>query len=166
MNPQEHEHDQVSAFDTLFTTNHIQMMKIIMPFLDASRQRSIAVYIKYMELQYTISYFQKHTSPPFPIRQNSGLSSQQSSQEAGMQVCRQVCREIMPYCSPEEKKKMEQVENLFSAMKNYQEMMEMFSMMKEIFPEGEGGMNPDMLSGLLGQDASQFLDLFRNMNPT
>ena len=162
MNPQEHEHDKVSAFDTLFTTNHIQMMKIIMPFLDASGQRSIAVYIKYMELQYTISYFQKHTSPPFPIRQDSGSGSQQFSQE----VCRQVCHEIMPYCSPEEKKKMEQVENLFSAMKNYQEMMEMFSMMKEIFPEGEGGMNPDMLSGLFGQDASQILDLFRNMNPT
>lgn len=153
MSHQEHEHDKVLAFDTLFTTNHIQMMKIIMPFLDASKQKYIAIYIKYMELQYTISYFQKNPSPPFPLRHDSGQDSQQ------------ICREIMPYCSPEEKKKMEQVENLFSTMKNYQEIMEMFTMMKEIFPEGEGGMNPDMLSGLLGQDASQIFDMFRNMNP-
>lgn len=144
------------AFDTLFTTNHIQMMKIIMPFLDASRQKYIAVYIKYMELQYTISYFQKNASAPFPVRPGSGQDSRQ--------LYPQICREIMPYCSPEEKKKMEQMENLFSTMKNYQEMMEMVSMMKEIFPEGEGGMNPDMLSGLFGQDASQIFDMFRNMD--
>lgn len=154
MSHQEHEQDKVLAFDTLFTTNHIQMMKILMPFLDASRQKYIAIYIKYMELQYTISYFQKNGSAPFPARPDCGQDSQA--------LYPQICREIKPYCSPEEKKKMEQMENLFSTMKNCQEMMEMFSMMKEIFPQGEDGINPDMFSGLFGQDMSQIFDMFRN----
>lgn len=144
------EDDKILAFDTLFTNNHIQMMKIIMPFLDSSKQRYIAIYIKYLELRYTISYFQTNPFPPFP-RITDSL---------------QICQEILPYCSPEEKKRMEQMENLFSVMRNYQEMMEMFSAMQDIFPTGEDGFNPEMLSGLLGKDASQFFEMFQNMNMT
>lgn len=144
------EPDKILAFDTLFTNNHIQMMKIIMPFLDASKQRYFAIYIKYMELQYTITCFRQNHFPPFPTRTDSSTLFQ----------------ELLPYCSPAEKKQMEQVENLFSTMKNYQDMMEMFSMMQEMFPAGEGGLNPDMLSGLFGGDAAGMFEMFQNMNKT
>lgn len=142
------EHDKILAFDTLFTTNHIQMLKIIMPLFDVPAQRHMAVYIKYMELQYTISYLKKYSFPIFPKSTDPHC----------------VCKEILPYCSCEEKKKVEQMEQLFSSMENYREMMEMFNMMKEMFPEGEGGgINPDMLSGLFGGDSAQMFEMFQNI---
>ena len=38
--------DKIQAFDALFTTNHIQMYKILLPYLEASLQKQLAVYIK------------------------------------------------------------------------------------------------------------------------
>ncbi len=142
------EHDKVLAFDTLFTNNHIQKLKIIMPFFDASKQKHIAVYIKYLELQYTMNYFKTNPFPPFPTGNTEDI-----------------CKELKPYCSTGERQKMEQMEQMFANFKNYQEMMEMVTMMKEMFPEGEGGgLNPEMLSGLFGADTSQMFDMFSNLN--
>jgi len=84
------EHDRVSAFDTLFTNNHIRMLKIVMPLFEPSMQRHIAVYIKYLELQYTLSYFNKYNLPPF----------------SGSVDTHTLLGDIIPYCSPEEKTKV------------------------------------------------------------
>ena len=53
----EKEQDHVAAFDMLFTTNQLQLMKVLLPCLSPSMQKYFAIYIKYQELQYTISYF-------------------------------------------------------------------------------------------------------------
>ena len=45
------EYNKVIAFDTLFTTNHIQMLKVMLPYMDNKAQKSLAVYIKFMELR-------------------------------------------------------------------------------------------------------------------
>lgn len=144
------EHDRVLAFDTLFTTNHIRMLKIVMPFFDTSMQRHIAVYIKYLELQYTLSYFNKYNLPTF----------------SGSFDAHTLFADILPYCSPEDQPKIRQMENLFSTLENYQNMMEMMTMMKEMFPEGEGSPNVDMLSGLFGGDTSGIFDMFQMFQNT
>ena len=58
------EHNKVIAFDTLFCTNHIQMLKVLLPYMNHQMQKSMAVYIKFLELNYTIDYFRKH---PYPL---------------------------------------------------------------------------------------------------
>lgn len=45
----------VMAFDALYTTNQIQKLKVLLPYIEPSMQKHLAVYIKYMELQYTIN---------------------------------------------------------------------------------------------------------------
>ena len=60
------EHDKIIAFDTLYTNNHIQMMKIVMPYFDGQMRRKLAVYIKYMEFQYTLTYFKLHPAAAMP----------------------------------------------------------------------------------------------------
>ena len=42
----EKEQDNVTAFDMLFTTNQIQIMKMLLPYFDSSMQKYIAVLIK------------------------------------------------------------------------------------------------------------------------
>ena len=41
----------ISEFDALYTTNQIQILKILLPFISPDMQKSIAVYIKFMELK-------------------------------------------------------------------------------------------------------------------
>ncbi len=149
------EQDRVLAFDTLFSNNQIRMLKVVMPFLAPAMQQHLAVYIKYMELQYTLSYFRRYQFPPF----------------SGSFDTHNLFGDILPYCSPEDKGKIKQMENLFSTMENYRNMLEMMSMMKEMFPDGgmpggmfggaNGGFNADMFSGLFGGDTSGMFDLFQ-----
>ena len=53
--------NKVAAFDTLFSNNHIQMLKIILPYMDNQTQKSMAVYIKFLELNYTIDFYKNST---------------------------------------------------------------------------------------------------------
>ncbi len=128
--------DKIQAFDTLFTNNHIQMYKILLPYFEPPMQKHIAIYIKYMELQHTLSYFRLHPYAVMPKEEHAETV--------------QICREILPFCSSSEKESMEKIIEMFSNLKNAQEMMETVNMMKEIFPEGfsfgDGdGPSPDIM---------------------
>ena len=48
------ENKAVIAFDTLYTQNHIQILKILLPYFDPYGQSHLAVWIKYLELRYTL----------------------------------------------------------------------------------------------------------------
>ncbi len=134
--------DKVMAFDTLFTTNRIQMFKVLLTYMDPSAQKNLAVYIKLMELQYTISFFKQHpnaTLHSLPQEDNSNTSK--------------LCDELLPLCTAEQRGKILQMKNVMQTFENMQGMMEMMQMMKEFFPEGttssETG-TADLLSGLTG----------------
>lgn len=150
--------DKVIAFDTLFTTNQIQMMKIFMPFLDLSMQKNIAIYIKIMELQYTISFFKRYPSASvFPLPKESHNDSSK------------IIKNILPYCNPEDRSKIENISNMFESFERYKEIMETVQMMKDLFPDGDNPLNSDLLSGLTGMsgfsdggfDPAQMFEMFQ-----
>lgn len=114
----EKEQDNVAAFDMLFTTNQIQIMKALLPCLDRPMQKYLAIYIKYQELQYTISYFKKH---PHYI---CGAASGQKTD------IRSVLPSILPYCNDSQKQKIQQMEQMMSSLETYKEMMDMMEMMQ------------------------------------
>lgn len=123
MSRDDREHpDKIQAFDALFTTNHIQMYKILLPYLEASLQKQLAVYIKYMEFQYTLTYFKLHPAAAMPRETQPDAAA--------------MCSELAPFCSSSEKAQLEKIVELFSNIKNAKEMMETINMMKELFPEG------------------------------
>ncbi len=119
--------DKVLAFDSLFTTNHIQMLKILLPYLDRSAWSKLAVYIKLLELQYTLTFFQQNPSAQFPSSDRD-LSS-------GIGDITGICDEIQPFCSPTEKEKLQKFKNIFKSIENMQEMMQVMEMMRELSPE-------------------------------
>lgn len=160
---EEKELHKVLAFDTLFTTNYIQMLKILLTYLSPSGQKSLAIYIKFLELQYTISYFNKH-----PYGALNGLPKEESFSIV------KLCDEILPLLNPAEQEKIIQMKNMLQTFENMQEMMQMMQMMQEMFPEGmplsdtdeSSAGSFDFLSGLSGIDLSQLSqmsDLFKNM---
>lgn len=149
--------DQVLAFDTLFTNNHIQKMKIFLPLLDDSMQKNFAVYIKYLELQYTISFFE---------RKESDLHiCSRKQQKASMD---DIFDELICYCSESEKKSINQMKQMMNTFKTIQEMqpfLEMMNAMSSEQTQGDGngsGFNTDMLKQMLTPEQQAMFEMFQN----
>lgn len=116
----EKERDNVAVFDTLFTNNQIQIMKVLLPCFDRPMQKYLAIYIKYQELQYTLSYFRNH---PYHICSSSEDSNAQF---------RKLLPALLPYCNDSQKRIVQQIEQVFSSLETYQEMMDMMELMKDM----------------------------------
>ncbi len=130
---EENEMGSIAAFDSLFTTNRIQMMKVLLPYLKTEQQGALAVYIKMMELNYTLSFFRNnpHAMPlRFPQKSDSS----------------RLWDEILPFCNPAERNRVESMKNMMQNMKQMQEMMETMQMMQEMFPDGMDMENMDLSS--------------------
>lgn len=135
---EKNEHEEIIAFDTLYTTNHIAMLKIVMPYFDHPLQPYLAVYIKFLELQYALSFSRSHPHELY------GCSVKKKKFDAG-----KICSDILPLCTEQEKQMIEQIAGLFRSMEMYQEMSQMMNMMKDIMPSNMSSeMSPEMFSNL------------------
>ena len=129
------ERSKVIAFDTLFCTNHIQMLKVILPYMDNQTQKSMAVYIKFLELNYTIEFLKKH---PYSL---CGCMERETTPDIS-----KLCSELLPYCTENEKKQLEQIRSIFQSMEMYKEMSKTMDAMKDFMPDMNEFMNfaPDI----------------------
>lgn len=152
----------VTAFDSLFTTNKIQMLKVLLAWIPPSQQNMFAVYIKFLELQHTLTFLRRPgTLFPNSRRLSADFFSGDNSDTI------ELLDELLPYSSQAEHFKIENMKNMLQNMGKMKEMMEMVEMMKEMFPDGFGGsgenpmgsMSPmDILSGMTGMDMSAAFD--------
>ncbi len=151
--------EKIIAFDTLFTTNQIQILKILLTYVEPSHQKTMAVYIKFLELQYTLSFFQKHPTSPmnFPKEENRNAAK--------------LCDEVLPFCSPSQQEMLSNMKSMYQNFENMQEMMQMVQMMKELFPESDNSTDSNPMSifsglsgmfGSEGMDMSQLFEMFQN----
>lgn len=151
----------VMAFDALYTNNQIQKLKVLLPYIEPSMQKNIAVYIKYMELRYTMDFVKKH---PFQIRAASTEAGKPEKPDI-----KKLCHELKPYCTPAEIRQLEQMESIFRTMEMYQEMSQTMSAMQEMFPamgtDGADGASSsfsmeDMLMGMLSPEQKAMYENF------
>lgn len=148
--------DNIQAFDALFTTNHIQMLKLLLPCLPPETRRSLAVFIKAAELRYTLEFLNSH---PFAVLGNSRDGAEQPSDPA------RILQSLLPFCTPAEKEKLQNMQNLFQNMENMQEIMWAVEALQEIMPEFAAD---DLLKGFGGEnggpDLTQILELLNEMS--
>ena len=108
-------------------------------------QKHLAVYIKFLELQYTIDFFRQYPQ--------ASVSGQRQDGEENLT---HLLDQILPFCSPDQQNQIRSVSSALKNMAQFQEMAEMMQMMKEMFPQdvsesfmgfsGENGPDPSMLS--------------------
>lgn len=115
----------VMTFDALYTTNQIQKLKVLLPYIEPSMQKHLAIYIKYMEFQYTLHYVKNH---PFTL---SGCSLSYPPKPD----LRKLCKELCLYSTPEEIRQLEQMQNILQTFETVQEMTQTMNAMQEIFPD-------------------------------
>jgi len=148
------ESSNVMAFDALYTNNQIQKFKVLLPYIEPSMQKNMAIYIKYMELKYTIDICRKH---PFHVCS--------TAQEKSAPDIKKLCCELKPYCTEAEVKQLEQMESMLQMMEMYQEMSQTMSSMQEMFPD-MGNEDPDnssmenILMSMLSPEQKAMFDAF------
>jgi hypothetical protein len=148
--------DKITAFDSLFTTNHMRICKVLMPHLSSRMQHFFALYIKLSELSYTYSYITGHSKGKVQYSfENDTVhgfeSSASQSGESGFPAdFMNICDELLPYFDEKEREKVNRLTKMLEQMKNIQEMMEMAELFKDMMPESEGGFDADTFSQILG----------------
>lgn len=148
----------ITAFDALFTTNRIQLLKILLPRLSPEQQSGFAIYIKLLELQYTLSFLRRH-----PGTRLMGNGNQLSADffQGDNTGAFELLDEMLPFSGPQERARIENIKNMMANLKKMQEMMEMIQMLQELFPEGMSGDNPmDMFSGMSDSGLSSIFQMF------
>jgi hypothetical protein len=115
--------DRVAAFDTLFTTNQIQKLKIFLSFLDDRWQKHMAVYIKYLELQYTLAYSRR-----YPYRLSDGKEKDDTGNFQALIMA------LIPYSDEKDRKQLEQFGGVIQTMEMFQQMAPMMELMKNMMP--------------------------------
>lgn len=117
--------EQIYAFDSLYTTNHIQMLKILLPCLNPPLQKNLALYIKFLELRYTISFLHTH---PYVI---SGCGFDKKNREQEIPV-----GDLLPYLTPREAENLKELQKSMNIMKQFSNMQKNMEALKGILPEG------------------------------
>lgn len=127
-----------STFDDTFTTNQLQMLKVLLPWLPANQRGGLAIYVKLQELRYTLDYVRRR-----PIARNDDATSAPDLDT--------ILESLYPYCDKAQEQQIRQFQRTFHQMDQMKEMMEMVQMMQEMFP---GGIDPGSM------DMSQLMNMF------
>ena len=128
------DNDYVLAFDHFYTTNHIQILKSLIPFMEGEHAGMLPALIKYMELQYTLDLIQKGNKP---VEHNKIHASSQNEKGAkGIEEnIEQIYNAIHRYLAPNEEKEFSQVLSAMRTMKNMREMQQMMEMIQSLNPD-------------------------------
>lgn len=140
---EKNEEDSIIAFDTLYTTNQLQMLKILFPYLQPDMQSHIAIYIKFSELLVTLHFSQESTpnSPIFHKKRNLDFPT--------------LSKELSPYLSREEKDMLKKMSEMMDTMENFQQISQMMQMMDDTdSPES-------MLQGFLSEEQMAMFKMFQ-----
>lgn len=134
------DNDYVLAFDHFYTTNHIQILKSLLPFMDNDNFRMLPALIKYMELKYTLTQIDKGI-PGF----TSGIhaSSVDTDTKTAIDMAENlenIYRAVHKYLAPSEEKSFNQILSAIRTMKNVREMQQMMELFQSL--------NPDMGSNM------------------
>ena len=125
----------LTALDQIANQTHLQMIKAMLPYLPANRQKTLSLVIKFQELQNVAQYFRRS-----PMQLKSCSSDHTPVHLPDM------LNDIRNYCDENEKKMIDQISNLFSTIELYSAMAETMSpesFMTSGFPFGDPKTDPD-----------------------
>jgi hypothetical protein len=149
------DNDYVLAFDHFYTNNHIQILKSVMPFINAESSSMLPVLIKYLELKYTMSLVGTNDNSKRNIHASSMDSGNKPKADMTFGNIESIYNAIRRYLSPNEDKSFSQLVSALNTAKSVREMQTMLEMLD--INMGELGGN--------GFDINEIMKMFGgNMN--
>lgn len=116
------ENEVIAAFDTLYTQNHIQILKVLLPYFDPAIQKNIAVWIKYMELQYTMVCAKRHPA----------MVCCETLEKPDIA---DIFEKIKNFCTPQERAVFGHICSMKKSLEMYEEMKGMMELFEQLSPE-------------------------------
>ena len=129
------EPDSIQAFDALYTTNQIQVLKLLLPFCSPQTQRSLAILIRLLELNYTIGFVRSH--PEAFYAPSDSLSFPD------------LCVKIRGFCPPQLQAMLDQLMSFQNAMQMYEQIKPLLELFAE---QGTDSGSPRDTDGGSSQD--------------
>lgn len=129
------EPDSIQAFDALYTTNQIQVLKLLLPFCSPQTQRSLAILIRLLELNYTIGFVRSH--PEAFHAPSDSLSFPD------------LCVKIRGFCPPQLQAMLDQLMSFQNAMQMYEQIKPLLELFAE---QGADSGSPRDTDGGSSQD--------------
>lgn len=161
----EHDNDYVLAFDHFYTTNHIQILKSLLPFMGNDSFAMLPAFIKYMELQYTLSLINKgNASFTSGIRACSSTPGSNSGADLTENI-ENIYKAVHKYLAPSEEKGFNQMLSAIKTMKNMREMQQMMELFQSLNPDMDpGAMMENFANGgggnTGGMDLNEIMKMF------
>ena len=148
--------EAILAFDTLYTTNHLKMLKLLLPYLEQETQKKLTIFIKWQELIFTLNFFKQYSASLYS-------SDFKKSKKLDLNVLLPL---LMPYCSEAEKNiisQFSQMQNMMHTMENVQQYMPIIQQfMSSLSSENNsGGIND--FAGLFNSENINMMDMIKNI---
>lgn len=151
------DNDYVLAFDHFYTTNHIQILKSLIPFIEGEQSSMLPVIIKYMELQYTLSLIQKGNKPTGEAGIYACSKGQGEKDAKGLENnIEQIYNAVHRYLAPNEEKEFSQLLSAMRTMKNMREMQQMLEMLQSLNPDSDA----NGAAGFGNLDINEIMQMF------
>lgn len=136
--------DPITAFDTLYTSNQLQMLKVVLPYMQSEMQHIIALYIKLNELLITYQFYKNNKT--------NLIKSKPKDFDMG-----QMLKSLSPFLSDSEREMMNQFSSMQENMEQFKQMSSMMSMMQEM----NGDSTESMLQNFLSEDQIAMFKMFQ-----
>lgn len=163
--------DFVMAFDHFYTTNHIQILKSLLPFLGPNLASMLPVFVKYLELKHTIELMNQKKVMSIPCAcQHTPITSFSNINPS---LIEEIYQSIHCYLTPDEDNKLQNIRSMLQAFNSFQEMQQMMELMKAFAPDDKNSNSMDfssmdmqtMLSGLMNNGSSpDIMSMLSNLN--
>ena len=142
--------EAIQAFDTLYTTNHMKILKLLLPYLEPEHQKKLAIFIKWQELVFTLKFFKQYSASLYSSDFNK-------SKKLDLNTLLPL---LTPYCNETEKNiisQFSQIQNVMHTMENMQQYLPIIQQFMSSM-SGEGN-----FSGMLHSDTNNMMDMLKNM---
>lgn len=130
----------LSPFDELTIPSELQLLKLILPYTPVTNQKILGILIKFLELEYTIDFFQHCTLK---------LHSQTTDAPVSFS---NIISEIAPYLSKRDSQMLASVQNILNIL----EMMQTFQDTSSASPA-------DLFSGMLSPEQQEMFQMYQTM---
>lgn len=163
------DNDYVLAFDHFYTTNHIQILKSLLPFIPDENIQILPAMIKYMELKYTLSLINSGKRPIHTDGLSACSTNSQGTDADNMSdTLEQIYNAVHRYLAPDEEKSFGQILSAMRTMKNMREMQQMMELIQSMNPDIDLNAGMENLGNLgnmnfNGMDIGEMMQLFNSM---
>ena len=153
--------DYTLIFDHFYTTNHIQILKSLLPFFHTGLFSYLPVLIKYLELQHTLEVTKKGIH-----LLDHGIHAA-SNQSPDLD---EIYKIIKKYLTPKEEKNIHQLLDMMHTMENVKEMQKMMEFFQNMANDDSSSSNPfpdlSMFENIIGNNMNMtdMMQFFNTIN--